>query len=151
MPLSLEQIKLHAQSLVVALANADKHPEVALAFPKKIGYLGTIIEFDAEKPCLRVSIYVTGTWWKTATEEIKVNFRKTARALNDPAIGGKYDRAGAIFQFDEAEGFYLIRIFALPDTTEESFLRDVGTLRNIAAKWTMEWFFEVAQRVHSKK
>lgn len=146
----------HAQlqpaiQLVQALTKRDGHPELAEKFDSKLSYGGTAIEFDRATRKLVVRAFVSRTWWKTATDEQKENFRKTLKGLNDPKIGGMYERGGGYFVFDEAKGYYLCRDFQVDQTTPKEFVAGVEFLRTVAARWTTEWMFEVAQAVHGHR
>lgn len=149
---SPENTKLQpAIHLVQALAKRDGQPELAQNFDGKISYGGMAIEFDQKTNLLGVRVFVARTWWKTADDEQKENFRKTLKGLNDPKIGGMYERGGGYFLFNEATGFHLCRDFQVDQTTPKEFTAAVELLRTVAARWTTQWFFEVAQAVHGHR
>jgi hypothetical protein len=148
MPTEVNDVQARARHLVESLCEADQRKDVAAEFPKPVAYDGMAVRWNEKRAMLTVSIFIAGTWWKSATTRQKENFRKTARALADPGIPARYDRAGGDIVFDEARGFYLVRNFQVSGLSAEMFIREVGKLRQVALKWITEWFAEVAQSVH---
>ncbi len=55
--------------------------------------------------------------------------RQSAAGLNDPTIGGMYDRAGGQFMLDEQKQmFFLVRDFTLSQIDEATFTKQVDAL-----------------------
>ncbi|MGI4853890.1 MAG: hypothetical protein ACRYF4_07595 [Janthinobacterium lividum] len=72
--------------------------------------------------------------------------------MNDPTIGGMYDRAGGHFLLDEQKQmFFLVRDFTLSQTDEASFVKQVDALSDIAGIWVMKWLGIVADQSHGAK
>lgn len=79
-------------------------------------------------------------------------YRRMLAALNDPAIGGMFDRSGGYFSLDEkAQGFYLVRGFDLSSGTPQSFVTEMGRMQRVGEKWTTQWFLDVAMIMHGKE
>lgn len=72
--------------------------------------------------------------------------RKVAQALNDPRIGGMYERGGGHFILDEKkEMFFLVKDFSA-NIDLESFKYNMDELRNIGARWVLRWISHVADQ-----
>jgi hypothetical protein len=77
------------------------------------------------------------------------NYRKVAGALNDPKIGGMFDRGGGQFALDEKrEGLYLIRNFRVKETTAADVINGMDALQDVSGIWTTRWLYRVSMIAH---
>ena len=112
----------------------------------------TGLVYDATRNVLLGRVYVTMALTKGAADSEIATLRRMTGALNDPAIGGMYDRGGGHFVLDEArEGYYLTRSFPVPATTPQSLIHDMDRMREVAPTWTTRWFLDVAMVMHGKE
>jgi hypothetical protein len=80
------------------------------------------------------------------------NYRMVAGALNDPRIGGMFDRGGGTFILDEKQqGFFLVRAFPVASTTPDALFDAMETLQEVAAVWTTKWMYRVAMIAHGNQ
>ncbi len=87
-----------------------------------------------------------------APPERLATYHKMLAALNDPHIGGMYDRASGYFVLDEKrQGFYLVRRFDVAQTTPQSLIRDMDRMQRVAGQWNAKWFLDVAMIMHGKE
>lgn len=105
--------------------------------------------FDAERGVLVGRVFVSHAGSASAPPEIKANFRKVAAALEDPAIGGMFEKGGGTFVLDEEKRIYfLTREFPVGRTTEGELRRAMEDLLDLGAVWTTRWFRRVAAVAH---
>jgi hypothetical protein len=110
------------------------------------------LAYDATKDSLIGRVYVNIALIKGMDPEAITTQRRMLNALNDPKIGGMYDRGGGVFVLDEGrEAWYLVCAFPINKTTSASLRRDMTRLQVVAATWTVKWFFEVAMIMHGKE
>ena len=77
--------------------------------------------------------------------ELVASEKKVDAALNDPKIGGMYDRGGGYFFTDQNKQIvFLAKDYSLPRTTSAEFIRDVDNLNSLAGIWLMSWMGHVA-------
>jgi hypothetical protein len=89
---------------------------------------------------------------KDAPPERIATYRRMEAALNDPAIGGMFEHDNGQFVLDtERQGFFLVRAFPVAQTTPQGLERDMERLRKIAARWSAEWFKDVAMIMHGNE
>ena len=70
-------------------------------------------------------------------------------ALNDPAIGGMFDRGGGSFVLDEKrDAYFLVRDFPVATTDERSLIDGMERLQSVTATWVVRWFYRVAMIMH---
>jgi hypothetical protein len=105
--------------------------------------------YDKQRDVLIGRVLVTSAMLEGAPPEELVNLRRMVSALNDPAIGGMFDRGGGSFILDEdKDAYYLIRTFPLGSTTPSALIDNMERMEDIAATWTVRWFSRVAMIMH---
>lgn len=140
------------ESLVQAWASHIGAPDRHLDATGDIALGETGLAYDAGHDVLYGRAWINMARTHNAPPERIATYRRMAVALNDPKIGGMYDRAGGHFVLDEARGaFFLVRAFPVRETTEGQLVRDMEKMRNVADHWTMKWFLDVAMVMHGKE
>src|SRR4051812_42173171 len=77
--------------------------------------------YDKKKDVLVGRVYIEEAYLPADPEPVKENFRKVAAALNDPAIGGMFERGGGRFYLDETKRkLFLMKDFPVAETTPRS-------------------------------
>ena len=144
--------KPRAEALVSAYSDYAGAPGRKLSEQGDVSYGETGLAYSASDDVITGRVYVTAARTQDAPRERMASYHRMIGVLNDPTIGGQYERAGGIFILDENIGaFYLIRRFPVPQTTPESLIRDMDRMRDVAARWTTTWFFEVAMIMHGNR
>lgn len=72
------------------------------------------------------------------------------RLLNDPSVGGMFERNGGHFiineEADRGRGMlFLVKAFPVATTTPRQLLQEMETLMNLGATWTMHWLPRVGR------
>jgi hypothetical protein len=102
-----------------------------------------------EKDALRGRVFIEMAWEPEDPIPVKDNFRKVAKALNDPDIGGKFERAGGKFVLDEEKRmFFLVKDFKVAETTPRALRVKMEKLLNVGATWSLEYFGRVSRIAH---
>lgn len=105
--------------------------------------------YNPEKDSLRGRVYIDMAWEPDDPEPAKANFRKVAKALNDPKIGGKFERAGGKFVLDEEKRmFFLVKDFNVAETTPRALRVKMEKLMNVGATWSVDYLGRVARVAH---
>jgi hypothetical protein len=121
--------------------------ELDLENDRSFGECG--FHYYPEKDVLRGRVYVEMAWEPTDPEPVKANFRKVAKALNDPKIGGKFNRAGGKFVLDEEKRmFFLVKDFPVAETTPRLLRVKMEKLMNVGATWSLEYLGRVSRIAH---
>jgi hypothetical protein len=106
---------------------------------------------DPEKDALVGRAFVAKAWMKDDPPEYHDAYRKVARALNDPQVGGLFEQGGGYFNLDEDKRIYFLqKEFPLATTTPKDLREGMDLLRDLAAVWTTRWFFRVANVAHGR-
>lgn len=108
--------------------------------------------YDASRGLLYGRVWVTMALTKNAPASELLILRRMEAALNDPRMGGLYERAGSYFVLDEKrEGYFLVRAFPVSETTPKELIRSMERMQTVAARWTTKWFLDVAMIMHGKE
>jgi hypothetical protein len=101
--------------------------------------------YDESNDTLFGRAFVAPAYAKDAPANELANYRALVRDLNDPAIGGMFDRGGAYFVLDEnREAYFLVKALPVPAMEPRSLIASMEALQDIAATWTARWFAQVA-------
>jgi hypothetical protein len=104
-----------------------------------------------EKDMLRVRVYMFKSHIKDRPDRAAYE-RKSNEALNDPKIGGVYDRGGGYFWLDtEQQIMFLAKDYPLQSINTEQFVKDVDNLRGLAGPWLMWWGPHVADQAFGRE
>lgn len=107
------------------------------------------VHYWADRDVVSLRFFVAKARISDNTPERVEATRKTARALNDPKIGGMFDQGGAHFELDEGrEMFFLVKDFPLVTATPEDLWASATAMRELAAIWSIRWFFHAAGMAH---
>lgn len=88
------------------------------------------------------SLYVRIYNPKTADKE-----RQVDAALNDPKIGGMYDRGGGYLFTDlSKEAVFLVKDYSMLTVVPVDFINDVDNLNGLSGIWLMSWMGHVADQ-----
>ncbi len=108
-----------------------------------------ILYYDEENQKLVGGIGITRAVLEGAPPEELKNLRRMVGLLNDPAIGGMFDRAGGYFVLDEQrDAYYLMRDFPLATTNKKQLKEGMDALYGVSGMWLKRWFFRVAMIMH---
>lgn len=108
----------------------------------------TGLHYDAGQDVLFGRVFVSPAYVKKAPANELNNYRRVAHALNDPAIGGMFDRAGGYFVLEESrEAYFLVRPFPVARVDDRQLIAAMEQLQDVAAMWTGCWFRRVAMIV----
>jgi hypothetical protein len=102
--------------------------------------------YDPQRDVLLGRVYVNRARIKSASPKGQKNYRDFVHALNDPAIGGMFERGGATFVLDEEkEILFLVREFPVGSTSAGQLRSDMDEIRDVSATWTTRWIRRVAR------
>ncbi len=109
--------------------------------------------YDPASHSLIGRAYVAKLRLDTGGAQRRESVEKNLRALNDPAIGGMFERGGGHFIIDEQADrgrgmLFLAKAFPVATTRPRELRRDMEELMNLAATWTMHWVVRVARIAH---
>lgn len=77
---------------------------------------------------------------------------KVDAGLNDPKIGGMYDRGGGYFHEDEKQQIlFLVKDYKVSAISPSEFIRDVDNLSAISGIWVTSWFKHAARQSYGKE
>lgn len=140
----------------------DRVNELVSSYSRRLGASGATLDrnndcafgscgfrYDETHNVLIGRAFVAMAMIKTADEQGRVNYRRGEKALNDPRIGGMFERGGAVFVLDEEkEAYFLVKRFLVVATSETELCSEMDELQNLAATWTRRWFRRVALIMH---
>lgn len=93
-----------------------------------------------ERDVLQARVYIVRSHGKDHPDVV-ANEGKVDIALNDPKIGGMYDRGGGYFFLDEAKQItFLAKDYKASTTSAGDFIRDADNLNGLAGIWVTNWF-----------
>lgn len=140
-----------AQSLMRSYARKQGIYEAELDASGDVAFGEFGFRHDEEKDALVGRAFVAKAWLRGDPPEYQDAYRKVARALNDPAIGGLFDQGGGYFRLDEDKRIYFLeKEFPLGKSTPADIEEGMERLRSLAATWTMRWFGRVADVAHGR-
>ena len=92
-----------------------------------------------EKDVLQGRVYIARSHIKDKPQ-LAAGQRRFAANLNNPKIGGMYDRGGGYFVLDEdKEKYFLVKDYVVSTTTPSEFIKDFDNLNDLGAIWLMSW------------
>lgn len=137
-----------ADVLVATYAAHVGAPGRVLDADGNVAFGDTGLFYDQPHDVLVGRVFVSPAYVKSASAEGVANYRRVAQALNDPAIGGMFERGGGTFVLDEnREAMFLVRSFPVRTTSEHDLVAGMERLRDVAAVWTARWLYRVAMIV----
>jgi hypothetical protein len=146
-----------AEALAAALADhlgatpgrvPDRGPDRRLGDDDDVAFGDVGLHHDTRADTLYVRVFVAPADIEDAPPHELANMRRVAQALNDPTIGGMFDRADGYFVLDEArEAYFLVKPISVTGTDQRRLIGAVERMRTVAARWTTRWFYRVAMIV----
>lgn len=107
--------------------------------------------YDKEKDALVGRVFIAKAWLQGDPPRYQDAYRTVARALNDPAVGGRFDQGGGYFRLDEDKRIYFLeKDFPLGRTTVQDVEQGMERLLSLGVTWTMRWFGRVADVAHGR-
>ncbi|MGI4853888.1 MAG: hypothetical protein ACRYF4_07585, partial [Janthinobacterium lividum] len=105
---------------------------------------------NAAKSQLRIRVFVSQV--DEQLPNAPDGIRKVTAALNDPRIGGMYDRAGGFFTLDPTlKTIFLTKDVDLQSITDKQWIQHVEELRIVDARWFHSWYRHVANQALGKE
>ncbi len=138
-----------AQSLVAAYAkHVGAHDAVHQMLDadndRSFGDFG--FHYFPQRDVLQARVYIVRTNEKDRPETAAGSAQVTA-GLNDPKIGGMYDRGGGYFFHDKEKQIkFLAKDYKVAETSASEFVRDVDNLNGLAGIWVTNWFAHAARQ-----
>lgn len=109
-----------------------------------------LMYYDSTNKNIRVSIFNLDGIKPNATDLEKNNFQKVFEAVNDPKIGGMFDKAGGIFTHsNDWKNLYLTNTYNIENMSVTEFISKVDNQQKLNDAWLKYWDKAVAQIVHS--
>lgn len=141
-----------ADALVAAYARSVGAPGRRLGPDGSVSFGESGLAYDAAAAELSGRVFVNPVLIEGAPPQELANYRRMVTALNDPAIGGMYDRAGAEFVLDETrQAYFLVRRFPVATTRPAELKAAMERMKRVAATWTVRWLYEVAMIMHGHR
>lgn len=144
------------------IGGRDRAEVLVASFGKWLGVFGAELDrdddrsfgevgfhYNKKRDVLIARVYIDEAYMASDPAPVKENFRKVAAALNDPAIGGMFERGGGRFLLDEQQRkLFLIKELPVIGTTPRSLRTQMERLMNIGAAWSLGWLGRVARIAH---
>lgn len=137
-----------AQALVAAYAkhmgvHDAVHQTLDADNDRSFGDFG--FHYFPEQDKLQARVYIVYADDSSVTPQERAISEKVDKALNDPAIGGMYDRGGGYFFTDKQKHIkFLAKDYSLQTITPDNFVKDVDNLSSLGGIWVMSWFGHAA-------
>lgn len=110
---------------------------------------GSGFHYNPDTDVLTGRVFIESAFMPNDSDAVKDNFRKVLRALNDPKVGGMFERGGGKFILDEEKRmFFLVRDFAVAGETQRTLRLKMEKLLNVGATWSLHWFARAAKIAH---
>lgn len=149
---SKEHGRTRAEALASAWARHEGVPDRKLDAAGDLPLGESGLAYDAASNVLFARFWINMARTDGAPPERIAIYRRMEQALNDPAIGGMYERANGYFVLDEKrKGFFLVRPFNVDSTTPEMLVSAMERAQAVSARWTTQWFGEVAMIMHGNR
>lgn len=144
--------RARADALVAAYAAERGAPARTLDDKGDVTFGSTGLYHAPTEDALYGRVYINNALIEDAPPEELANYRRMVAALNDPRIGGMYERGGGYFVLDEQrQAYFLVRRFPLPLTDPQTLIADMAQMERVGARWTGEWLFQVAMIMHGRR
>ena len=141
--------RVKAQALVAAYAkhvgaHDSLHQTLDVNEDRSFGDFG--FHYFPQRNVLQARVYIVRSNEKDRPDRAKYE-KQVDAALNDPKIGGMYDRGGGYFFLDEDKQVtFLAKDYKVATTLPGEFIRDVDNLNDLAGIWITNWFGHVADQ-----
>lgn len=146
------QGRARAEALVAAYANRVGSPERMLFPDNKASFGAVSFRYVAENDALSIRVYVNAALLEDAPPQEMENYRKIVTFLNDPEVGGMYERGGGHFVLDEdMQAYLLVKEIPVSQLNPSVLYSETENLEEVAAHWTTGWLGEVAMIMHEQR
>lgn len=109
----------------------------------------TGLRWDPAQDALVGRVFMQKAMLAGAPPAEKANLRRMVGVLNDPRVGGMYDRGGGEFVLDEPrDGYFLVRSFRVATTSRRQLAEGMERMAAVTGAWTVQWFSDVAMVMH---
>ena len=138
-----------AQELVAAYAkhvgaHDTVHQTLDASGDRSFGDFG--FKYFPQRDVLQARVYIVLSHEKDWPDRAKYS-KQVDIALNDPKIGGMYDRGGGHFFLDEDKQItFLVKDYKVANTTPVEFVRDVDNLNAVGGMWVTSWLGHLARQ-----
>lgn len=144
--------RARAVALVAAYAVAVGAPGRRMDAEGDVSFGDTGLHYEESENVIYGRAYVTLALTKEESPEWITAYRRLLQLLNDPAVGGMYDRAGGYFILaEDKEAYFLVRRFDVAKTSPADLIASMDRMKTVAARWTMKWFVEVSEVMHGTR
>ena len=141
--------RARADALVASFGRAVGAHDARLDASGDVSFGEAGFHYDADRDALVGRVFVERAWAPDDAPAVKDNFRKVAAALEDPKVGGMYEKGGGRFVLDEGKrAFFLTKDFPIATTTEAGLRREMEVLLDLGAVWATRWLARVAAVAH---
>ena len=141
-----------AEALVAAFASKVGSPERMLSSDNKASFGAVSFKYVAENDALLIRVYVNAALLDDAPPQEMENYRKIVTFLNDPEVGGMYERGGGYFVLDEGmKAYLLVKEIPVTKLNPTVLYSETENLEEVAAHWTTGWLGEVAMIMHEHR
>jgi len=141
-----------AEALVAAYSQKRGVPDRLLSEENKVTYGEVSLRYLPKSDALGIRVYVNAVLLEDAPPEELENYQRIVSFLNDPEVGGMYEKAGASFVLDEEiEAYLLVKEIAVAQLTPPILFAEIERLEEVAPYWTTGWLGEVAMVMHGQK
>lgn len=136
-----------AEALVAAYArhvgaHDAVHQTLDAADDRSFGDFG--FHYFAQTDLIQARVFFTRSHLKDWPQTIERQ-KMVHAGLNDPKIGGMYDRGGGHFVVDdEKQMIFLVKEYPVSSTNTAEFIKDVDNLNQLGAIWLTSWGGHVA-------
>ena len=138
-----------AAALVEAFSASMGVPDRRLDDRNDVSYGSVGLRYDPMTDSMAIRVYVNNVLIDDAPPEELGNYRRMVGFLNDPAVGGMYERAGGQFILDEtAQAYFLVKTVPVSALTPALLEAEADRMQDVAAQWTTAWLGEVAMVMH---
>ena len=156
---------VHKNMNETGMEGTERARELIFAYSEHIGANGRVLnvdntvsygdselQYDPERDVLIGRLYVNMARTEGAPMERHNTYQEMLEALNDPKIGGMFEKGGGMFVLDEEEGaWFLVKEFPVVSTSQATLVEEMNELSDIASAWTTKWFLDVAMIMHGKE
>lgn len=141
-----------AEALVAAYASKAGAPDRELSEDDEATFGTVSLNYLADSDDLSIRVYVNAALLEGAPPEELENYKRIVGLLNDPAVGGMYEKGGGYFVLDEElQAYVLVRDIPVSQLNPRSLFESVEELEEAAAHWTTGWLGEVAMMMHGHR
>jgi hypothetical protein len=145
----ISDVRERVEWLINRYCGWDRFPPKPLGSDDDVSFGLYGFHYDAARVVLIGRVFVEYAWPSDADAATIANGWRVFRALDDPAIGGKFDHGGGTFVLDESlRTICLARELPTGAAAEHALRVAMDHLRDVAAAWQLHWLFRVARIVH---